>query len=630
MYDSNVFKQFEIYALHNKLKRLGKSFACDTETALIPHAFNGRGSLRLIQFWSPKYAFCADTFNLTPREWNTLTEFFSDPNLVIVFHNAKFDLRVFEACDIKIAGKIHDSMLQSYVINNGIPSKSLDPINKIAQPHSLFSVVRRELGILMDKTLQAQDWMKAVLTEQDIEYGMKDVEYTYKVCRKMMKRIKSEDLSTAYEIECRAIKATIQMEQTGMRMDRYATDNYVLELRESGESYKAAYIEELHGALMDVGHDGLPLHESGEFNLNKATKGSEKLGTKIYAGYNPGSSQQTLKYLKIIGIEPINEKTGKPSLDQKILEEFRKEFSIIDTYLRWKKTDKLQQMCKSFIKYQVEDTWRVHPQFKQTGTVTGRYSSQKPNLQQVPRGDMRYLFKVKKGRQLISLDLKSAELYTAASPRIANEDQMMNAFKAGADIHRRTASLMFKKKEVEVTPEERQSAKATNFGALFGSSPGGLVNYFSGMGLTITYAEGEKFLKAWFEAYPKIAAWHKQCRNRVERGEAVRMVDGRRRFLHGEDAKYTVFCNNVVQGTCASIVKLAMAVIYDRLPVIDETARIVAMIHDELLIECVHEKAEKVLEMAKSVMEEAGKEILGDEIALIAEGSYSDSWGGAK
>jgi len=620
----------EKFVLFNKLKRLGPSFGLDTETDLIPHAFNGKGSVRLIQFYSPKYSFYLDTFDATESDWRTLTEFLQDPKLVIVFHNAKFDLRVLQACGIDIKGKVHDTMLQSWVINNGIPAKSLDPINKLPQPHSLFSVVRRELGILMDKTLQAQDWMKASLTEADKEYAMKDVEYTYKVCLKMMKRIKSEDLSTVYEIECRAIKAVIQMEKAGMRMDRYATDNYVLELRESGESYKAAYIEELHGALMDVGHDGLPLHENGEFNLNKATKGSDKLGTKIYAGYNPGSSQQTLKYLKIIGIEPINEKTGKPSLDQKILEEFRKEYSIIDTYLRWKKTDKLQQMCKSFIKYQVEDTWRIHPEFRQTGTVTGRFSSQKPNLQQVPRGDMRYLFKVKKGRQLISLDLKSAELYTAASPRIANEDQMMNAFKAGADIHRRTASLMFKKNEVEVTPEERQSAKATNFGALFGSSPQGLVNYFSGMGLTITYAEGEKFLKAWFEAYPKIAAWHKQCRNRVERGEAVRMVDGRRRFLHGEDAKYTVFANNVVQGTCASIVKLAMAVIYDRLPAIDKTARMVAMIHDELLFECERDKAEKVLEMAKKVMEEAGKEILGDEIALVAEGSYGESWGNAK
>jgi len=619
----------ERFVLFNKLKRLGRSFALDTETALIPYAFNGKGSVRLIQFYSPKYSFHVDTYNLTESDWRTLTEFLQDPRLVIVFHNANFDIRVLQACGIDIKGKVHDTMIASYLLNNGIPSKSLDPINSPPKPHSLFSVVRRELGILMDKTLQAQDWMKAQLTEADKEYAMKDVEYTYKLCLKMMKRIKSEDLATAYEIECRAIKATVQMEATGFRMDRYAMDKYTEELVESSESYKSAFIEDLDGELMDVGHAGLPRHENGEYNLNKATRGSEKLGTKIYAGYNCGSPKQTLSYLAVIGIEPVNDE-GKPSLDKKILEEFRQEYKIIDTYLNWKTKDKQLQICKTLIKHQVEDTWRIHSSFNQIRTFTGRYSSSNPNLQNVPRGDMRYLFKTKKGRVLVDFDYGGVELRALCSSLIADEKQMRDAFNAGVDIHRRTASLMFKKKEVEVTAEERQSAKACNFGCAYGSSPQGLVNYFSGMGLTISYEEGEKFLKAWKETYPKINEWHQRCRNRVERGEPVRMVDGRRRFLHGEDAVYTKFCNNTVQGSCASVVKLAMAVIYERLPTIDETARLVAMIHDELIIECAREKAEKVLEMTKSVMEEAGKEIFGDEIALIAEGSYAESWGDAK
>ena len=204
----------ERFVLFNKLKRLGRSFALDTETALIPHAFNGKGSVRLIQFWSPKYAFHVDTFNLTASDWQTLTEFLQDPRLIIVFHNANFDLRVLQACGIDFKGKIHDTMIQSYLLNNGIPGIS----------HKLIDVAKRELSVVMDKTLQAQDWMNAQLTEADIEYGMNDVEYTYKCCQKMTKRIKAEDLSTAYEIECRAIKATIQMESTGFRMDRYAMD----------------------------------------------------------------------------------------------------------------------------------------------------------------------------------------------------------------------------------------------------------------------------------------------------------------------------------------------------------------------------------------------------------------------
>ena len=619
MFETNLVKQFAKYELFNKLKRLGNSFACDTETKLIPHSFEGKGSVRLIQFWSPKYSLCLDTFNLSQWEWDTLTELFFNPKLVIVFHNAAFDIRVLQACDIDIKGKIHDTMIASYLLNNGIPGIS----------HKLIDVAKRELSVVMDKTLQAQDWMKAQLTEADIKYAMDDVKYTYKLCLKMMKRIKEEDLSTAYEIECRAIKATVQMEATGFRMDRYEMDKYVKDLIEASQSSKFAYIEDLDGELMDVGHEGVPRNEDGSFNLRKSTTGSKRLGTKKYAGYNPGSAKQTLSYLAVIGIEPVNDE-GKPSLNKKILEKFRQEYKIIDTYLNWKTKDKQLQICKTLIKHQVEDTWRIHSSFNQIRTFTGRYSSSNPNLQNVPRGDMRYLFKPKKGRVLVDFDYGGVELRALCSSLIADEKQMRDAFNAGVDIHRRTASLMFKKKEVEVTAEERQSAKACNFGCAYGSSPQGLVNYFSGMGLTITYEEGEKFLKAWKETYPKINEWHQRCRNRVERGEPVRMVDGRRRFLHGEDAVYTKFCNNTVQGSCASVVKLAMAVIYERLPAIDETARLVAMIHDELIIECEREKAEKVLEMTKSVMEEAGKEIFGDEIALIAEGNYASSWGAAK
>ena len=608
----------ERFVLFNKLKRLGRSFALDTETALIPYAFNGKGSVRLIQFYSPKYSFHIDTYNLTESDWRTLTEFLQDPKLVIVFHNANFDIRVLQACGIDIKGKVHDTMIQSYLLNNGIPGIS----------HKLIDVAKRELSVVMDKTLQAQDWMNAQLTEEDIKYGMNDVEYTYKCCLKMMKRIKAEDLSTAYEIECRAIKATIQMEATGFRMDRYAMDKQVEDLIETSASTKSAYIEDLDGELMDVGHEGLPREETGEFNLRKSTTGSVRLGTKKYAGYNCGSAKQTLEYWKVIDIQPVD-KTGKASLDQKLLAEFR-ERRLVDTYLRWKKADKQLQMCKTLIKHQVEDTWRIHSRFNQIGTFTGRYSSSSPNLQNVPRGDMRYLFKPKKGRLLVVLDYGGMELRALCSPRIANEKQMMDAFNAGVDIHRRTASLMFNKKEVEVSDEERRQAKATNFGAAYGSGPQGLVNYFASLGQIISYEEGEKFLQAWLLAYPKIAEWHKECRNRVDRGEAVRMVDGRRRFLHGEAIKHTTFANNTVQGSCASVVKLAMAVIHDRLPVIDESARLIAQIHDELIIECVHEKAEKVLEMAKSVMEEAGKEIFGDEVALIAEGNYGESWGDAK
>ena len=108
------------------------------------------------------------------------------------------------------------------------------------------------------------------------------------------------------------------------------------------------------------------------------------------------------------------------------------------------------------------------------------------------------------------------------------------------------------------------------------------------------------------------------------------MVDGRRRWLVGDARKHTTMANNIVQGSCASAMKLALHAIYQRLPKIDSSARLVGVIHDEVLIECDPDSASSVLEMAEQSMVEAGKEIFGDEILLEAEGGIGDSWGSAK
>lgn len=207
---------------------------------------------------------------------------------------------------------------------------------------------------------------------------------------------------------------------------------------------------------------------------------------------------------------------------------------------------------------------------------------------------------------------------------------MREAFNTGRDVHRYTASLMFGKPEDEVTDEERRQAKAVNFGAAYGSSAGGLCNYFQAIGQPITLKEGEAFLKAWLAAYPKIGRWHNLCRELVDAGAPVTMVDGRRRWLHGDSARHTIMANNIVQGSSASAMKLALAAIYDRLPAIDTTARLVGVIHDEVLIECDADHADAILAMAEAAMVEAGKEIFGDSILLEAEGGIGDSWGGAK
>ncbi|MFZ9655407.1 MAG: DNA polymerase [Limnohabitans sp.] len=596
---------------------LGDTAAFDTETAMAPAAFKGQGYVRLFQAYSESHSFWIDLAELSQSQWAELKGCLERKDLTLIWQNAAFDLRVLAGCGINPMGQIHDTMLLSWLLTNGDPRAR----------NNLEAIALRELGVKLDKTLQKQDWMNATLTKEDLHYALKDVEVTWQAFHAMHPRVKADGLDLAYEVELKAIRPTFSMEAAGLHLDRALLDEQMQDLAETRDSSLAAFIEELDTELQDYGQEGLPRLDDGSFNLNKKTTGSVRLGTKVFAGFNPGSSQQVLKYLNAIDIDP-RDPSGKPSVDKKYLRPLAAR-TVVKSYLDWKRCDKHLQMCNSLIDAQAEDG-RIYARFNPTGTFTGRYSSSNPNLQNIPRGAIRYCFNAPEGREMVDLDYGGMELRALCSPRIADEPRMRDAFNGGRDVHRATAALMFKVPEEEITDEERRQAKAVNFGAAYGSGPGGLVNYFQSIGEMISLAEGEAFLKAWLDAYPNIAKWHNNCRAWVESGAPVRMVDGRRRWLLDDAAKHTTMANNIVQGSCASAMKLALYAIFCRLAAIDPSARLVAVIHDEVLIECAEGKGEEILVMAQEAMVEAGREIFGDAILLEAEGGVGDSWGSAK
>ena len=597
--------------------KLGNVFCVDTETALAPKCFEGREQVRLFQAYSPTHEFYYDLLTFDDADWGELKANLESPGLTMVFQNAAFDIRVLQGCGIDISGAtIHDTMLQSWLLTNGIPTAK----------NNLAAIAKRILGVELDKTLQAQSWMTAELNQADLEYGMNDVRITWRCWVEMTKQVAEQDLETVYEIEIKAILPTIQMESTGLYLDRAMIDGQMKDLEETRITSLAAFVEELDTDLQDAGHEGLPKHADGRLNLNKKTTGSVRLGTKQFAGFNPGSSKQLLDAFKTIGIEPVDPK-GKPSVDKKFLAAFTAR-SVIRSYLSWKRADKHLQMAHTLVDAQKDDG-RIYARFNQTGTFTGRYSSSSPNLQNIPRGDMRHCFAAPEGREMVDLDFSGMELRALCSPRIADEKQMADAFNNGVDIHRFTASLMFKVPQDEITDEERRQAKAVNFGAAYGSGPGGLVAYFQSLGQLISWEEGEAFLKAWISSYPAIERWHNNARELVKGDAIVRMVDGRRRFLTGDSARHTIACNNEVQGSCASATKLALYGVWKELPALDASARLVGAIHDEILIECEQGKGEEILAMARAQMREAGEDIFGPEVPLEADGSVGASWGAA-
>jgi DNA polymerase I-like protein with 3'-5' exonuclease and polymerase domains len=248
-----------------------------------------------------------------------------------------------------------------------------------------------------------------------------------------------------------------------------------------------------------------------------------------------------------------------------------------------------------------------------------------PNLQQIPRDpEFRCAFRAPEGRRLVQADYAAMELRVAAA--IANETAMIDAFNAGADIHTRTAALMFGLGEAEIRErkELRQQAKAVNFGALYGSSARGVQQYFATLGMFIAEKQARELLHLWHAAYPAFGRWHQECQAKAVKGEPVRTIIGRRRLLFGDENRLTVQANNQVQGTSADITKAALIAIHRGLPT---SAFLIATVHDEILVECDEADAAGIAEMVIREMEEAAVPMLGTGIRIKAEGGVLTSWG---
>jgi DNA polymerase I-like protein with 3'-5' exonuclease and polymerase domains len=285
------------------------------------------------------------------------------------------------------------------------------------------------------------------------------------------------------------------------------------------------------------------------------------------------SVRQNASYWEVLGIKPVNEQ-GKVSLDKKNLALYRN-YEVVRAYEFFKKADKRATMAQKLEDHIAIDG-RIHAQFMPLQTATGRFSCSNPNLQQVPRdAEFRNAFCAPEGRVIVQADYSAMELrYLAA---VVKSAPMLEAFNSGADLHTRTAALMYGITDAEVEKAQRTAAKACNFGLAFASAAKGLQSYFATLGLYISEKEARQFHKMWHEAYPEVGLWHRQCQRFVDQGVPVRTAIGRRRELYGEENRVQVFANNTIQGGCADIMKAALVSIYRVLPA---SAKLVATVHD--------------------------------------------------
>jgi len=249
---------------------------------------------------------------------------------------------------------------------------------------------------------------------------------------------------------------------------------------------------------------------------------------------------------------------------------------------------------------------RVYPEFKQIGAITGRMSSANPNVQNIPR-HLRKIFKAEEGNTFVIADFSQIELRIAAE--YVGDENMIKVFNEGRDMHRYTASIFLGKKEEEVSKEERQLAKAVNFGLIYGISAKGLAQYaYSSYGIELSLEEAENIRKRFFEHFKSFKDWHdrvkKELRERKEsRGHTLL---GRRYTAH----TFPDAVNYPIQGTGADLLKLSVLVFDAELRRENIQASVVNLVHDEIVVECKEEDGERVAGLLERAMKRAGGIIL--------------------
>jgi len=267
------------------------------------------------------------------------------------------------------------------------------------------------------------------------------------------------------------------------------------------------------------------------------------------------------------------------------------------------------------------DGGRIYAGWVQLGTDAGRSSCKKPNLQQVPK-DSRYrrCFKAPPGRVLVKADYSQLQLRIAC--KVAQERRMLAAYQRGEDLHTLTAKSITGKDDV--TKQDRQTAKAVNFGLLFGLGAKGLRSYASAeYGLELTPAEAEQYRRRFFETYPALAKWHR--REGQSNAKECRTLLGRRRLLD-DKTPYTHRLNSPVQGSEADGAKLAMALLWERREQCPG-AFPVLFVHDEIVVETDADKAEDAAAWLKSAMLDGMKDVL-DPVPCEVEAQIAQTWGG--
>jgi DNA polymerase-1 len=445
--------------------------------------------------------------------------------------------------------------------------------------NALGPVLERALGVKIPKDQGGTDWGSLLLTDEQFQYAANDTAHLHTLRSKLYAELEHFNLLETFELEMRLLPVVVEMQARGMPVDR--------------KRLAAVHTQAL------------------EFRKKQAVELKKHLGSWI----NFDSPEQLKDAFAAISVE-------LPNTNEETLAVCQHEAAKL--LLAYRSHEMVRRQAEALLS--VVSAERIHAEFKPLGTETGRFSSANPNLQNIGRGELRKAFApTDPDKVLVVADYSQIELRVAAW--FSGDRAMQQAFAEGRDLHIETAAILLGKKLDEVTKQDRQIAKAANFGLVYGQGAAGLVRYAkTNYGVELTEAEAASIRKKFFAHYKGLASWHKGAFEKAPGVAEGRTIIGRRRLLPNTADKWDRFqaqVNFVVQGSCADGLKHALVDLVSRLPF---SAHVVGTVHDEVIVECPSAVAADALTIAIDTMK-AAFETLFKGLVVEVDGKVCCNWG---
>lgn len=551
------------------------------------------GKLRLLQIaTSAQQAYVFDLFHLNPSAdyLQFLRDIFADAGKVKIFHNGKFDLQFLKnKLAVTDVETVFDTMLGSKLLACGDDNVR----------HNLQAVVARYCKRNIDKTQQKSDWSKLELSDEQIRYGAIDALILQEAYVNIKNALVSADLTRCAYLEFNALESFADLERNGFHLNQQLW----LKRIEHLEKEKADFAEKLHKEFIKVSKQQSFFGES-DVNLD--------------------APEQVLEALKALGV-PLKNSTKNDDM-----EPLAEKYPVVGDFIQYRsRATSLKMFGRNYFNFINKTTGRIHAQFNQVGTPTGRTRCSEPNLQQLPaETETRGCFTPQQlDGKLIVADYSQIELRIMAE--FSGDKVLREAFENDIDLHGLTASRVFKKpfEECHKGTKERRLGKDLNFGT---SYKVGAPRFAVMTGLSVS--ESERLLKEYWKIYSGLNDYMQGCEKRVIEEREIRSFSGRTwRFdFNVKDLKEVGDVerqgrNHPIQGTCSDIMKRALYFLAQKLRKYNGTAKLVNIVHDEIIVECNGADAENVATDLNAAMVSAGQEAL-QTVPCKVDFQISDKW----